>query len=811
MSIPLLANGNIGELKKFQGRDTLLSGQGPRSFGEGQKHRDNGWFDSGENLIHPMTTEEQQNIDTILANPDTDPNSTSITVSEAHTAMEYYLFANSTDHFLELSSTALAHLYFLKVQNKPAEYNQMNVDEQRTWNLSKMKTIRKYKKRRHITVAHSEEFRDLMLRYLRGLHKLFLAHQLIPYHHISIHLTELLSHFGLTTAWCCWVFERYNHMLQNIESNGRFGELKKTLFERMCMIQRLRGLISSFELGHCLQPLADQLGIYLSPTVKGTIFKDLSGVDAQRDALQGEECWLEQEVLTCLTELLVCSRKASHESTTMPGKARQYNKFSHRGAMFSPSLFSIRDSHVIIGHQISSDWHTGKIKQIFTVPFRLSSEAYFIVQRFKELSAQEAQRDPYRRYPFVGGRLYDPELEGEIEVVAVQEVIAHFACTPYDGQAFGIPCFHALPLDKYYMDSRGKGHSIRSTAAPHEQPPTHCLVDFVAMPPLTGNLAMSIWLDLLPIGATVGTCRLYEAVNPNFDSVGLGKRKTGQGGSAIPMQYPTREAMKQVAQDHPSRATVWLTLRSCCISTSHFPLSLFLGDAAPDPRPGNVKAIILVKLLSEGWRLWIGALPGRGDVELLLVLGKGPMTASLGTTKLQTKVEGYLLPDDSLAKTLTGADNVLAFPTSQEMLSSWYRYKCGLGVRSHDRNLFAAREQLHYFSKKKKKKENAAKNNERTKAKRVKNEEASTKPKLMEDPSEQPYCLPPLVLVLVLEGLLDGLGDVFLDYRVLLVGPPIHDLRAEVCIEYRTCVVLDPALLERVSEMVHRCLSKVGL
>ncbi|KAH9007301.1 hypothetical protein EDB86DRAFT_3069995 [Lactarius hatsudake] len=228
------------------------------------------------------------------------------------------------------------------------------------------------------------------------------------------------------------------------------GELEKTLFERMCMIQRLQSLISlPKQLGHHLQPLADQLGNYLNPTVKGTIFEDLTGADAQQDALQGEECWLKQEVLTCLTELLVRSRKAFHKSTATPGKARQCNKFSHRRAIFSPSSFSIRDSHVIIGDWISSDWHVGKIKQIFTIPFRPpSSKAYFVVQRFKELSAQEAQQDPYRRYPLVGGCLYHPELKGKIEVVAVQEVIAHFASTPYDRQTFNIPCFHTLPLDK---------------------------------------------------------------------------------------------------------------------------------------------------------------------------------------------------------------------------------------------------------------------------------------------------------------------------------------------------------------------------
>jgi hypothetical protein len=77
---------------------------------------------------------------------------------------------------------------------------------------------------RSVTIARAEQFRDLMLGYLRGLDELF-SYRLIPYHHISIHMTELLSHFGPTTAWRCWVIERYNHMLQNIETNGRFGLL----------------------------------------------------------------------------------------------------------------------------------------------------------------------------------------------------------------------------------------------------------------------------------------------------------------------------------------------------------------------------------------------------------------------------------------------------------------------------------------------------------------------------------------------------------------------------------------------------------
>jgi hypothetical protein len=92
-----------------------------------------------------LTVKEQENIDAIFTN--TGPDNTAIAVSEAHTAMEYYCFADSPGAFLDLSSAALAHLCFLKVQDKPADYGSMNIDEKNIWQLAKMKTIRRYTKK----------------------------------------------------------------------------------------------------------------------------------------------------------------------------------------------------------------------------------------------------------------------------------------------------------------------------------------------------------------------------------------------------------------------------------------------------------------------------------------------------------------------------------------------------------------------------------------------------------------------------------------------------------------------------------------
>lgn len=57
--------------------------------------------------------------------------------------MEYYLFAPSSDALSELSTLSLAHLYFVKAQAKPTGYEDMDTNEKKSWNRSRMQTIRR--------------------------------------------------------------------------------------------------------------------------------------------------------------------------------------------------------------------------------------------------------------------------------------------------------------------------------------------------------------------------------------------------------------------------------------------------------------------------------------------------------------------------------------------------------------------------------------------------------------------------------------------------------------------------------------------
>ena len=97
-----------------------------------------------------MTIDERANVEAALAI--TGSESSPISVSDAYTAMEFYLSADSTEDFFQLSSTSLAHLYFVKVQCqcKSVEYDKMNTDEKRTWSKAQMKKIQNLTKAKMI-------------------------------------------------------------------------------------------------------------------------------------------------------------------------------------------------------------------------------------------------------------------------------------------------------------------------------------------------------------------------------------------------------------------------------------------------------------------------------------------------------------------------------------------------------------------------------------------------------------------------------------------------------------------------------------
>ncbi len=83
--------------------------------------------------------------------------------------------------------------------------------------------------RRELCQEDIDSYKFYMHRYLEGVIRLYSdsgdERKLLPYHHIALHLPHFLVNFGPTHSWRCFPFERYNHVLQQIPTNRKFGKL----------------------------------------------------------------------------------------------------------------------------------------------------------------------------------------------------------------------------------------------------------------------------------------------------------------------------------------------------------------------------------------------------------------------------------------------------------------------------------------------------------------------------------------------------------------------------------------------------------
>jgi hypothetical protein len=61
--------------------------------------------------------------------------------------------------------------------------------------------------------------------YLEGFVQLYKEAAIHPNNHMCLRLGIFLRIFGPVHSWRAWVFERYNYLLQNIDTNSRFGEI----------------------------------------------------------------------------------------------------------------------------------------------------------------------------------------------------------------------------------------------------------------------------------------------------------------------------------------------------------------------------------------------------------------------------------------------------------------------------------------------------------------------------------------------------------------------------------------------------------
>jgi hypothetical protein len=240
------------------------------------------------------------------------------------------------------------------------------------------------------------------------------------------------------------------------------------------MNQKLRQVISALRLDEGLKKLADMFSqhVELGASEKGTLMSDLHALGVSPQPSPQQQSKALERLDRHTGKLLEAYEKKRAERAIDPhlqataGSTQtwqrgirlgiKHTRFGRGRVTFSSFNHIQQDSYVAVGQKIPNDWHAGRIREIFsythdgpTQEMAGYTETYFVVERFKELTDTDALHDPYRKQPFIAGRLfYDDAFDESLELIPLGGILCHVAYTPVRIVSIKSPCIHVLPLDR---------------------------------------------------------------------------------------------------------------------------------------------------------------------------------------------------------------------------------------------------------------------------------------------------------------------------------------------------------------------------
>ncbi|KAG1848575.1 hypothetical protein C8R48DRAFT_778790 [Suillus tomentosus] len=318
-----------------------------------------------------------------------------------------------------------------------------------------------------ISPGHISQYDFYMQRYLKNFKDLYKTLQLVPSHHISLHLGEFLCSFGPVHAWRAFAFERYNYLLQRENTNRKFGEIELTMMNHTCRVANVRALIQEERIRTVVSDMVDAYSNFAGEDRRGTRIRDVlqwekivTAHGQTRPA--SKEVILEERLYSALLKLIDATEPLRYVGEGDPRSLDQVflrrkvllsNRILIHGVSYRPSDFSHCDSNIVFHSSPGSKPEAGRIIKIF-LHHRYSTnndmieETFLAIQPLIPLSDTDIPYDSYRQYPVAGGFLCYNEYHTHYHVIRPSGVICHYAKTPMRISRIRRACVHVLPLDR---------------------------------------------------------------------------------------------------------------------------------------------------------------------------------------------------------------------------------------------------------------------------------------------------------------------------------------------------------------------------
>ncbi|CDO76809.1 hypothetical protein BN946_scf185033.g6 [Trametes cinnabarina] len=319
--------------------------------------------------------------------------------------------------------------------------------------------------RRSMDPERAQAYDYHMREYLQGLLDIF-AHQLVPNHHLALHLTACLLLFGPVHGWWGYPFERYNGILGGLNVNNIAESIPLTFMNGFYSGAGLRELISTFNWPD-YNEYRDMMDAYrhaFQDTSRGTRVSDTSSLghgQATADAItatydSNELVKLDLPLYAALlrwTPPEFASFYASAEDSRprIAPYVQHIPSVNHLGLTFATCQHGRRNSFVIFNHPDTAIQTAGQVVDIL-LHSRIEGNAqvvaaFVVVNMFAELSAAHAAIDPYRNFTALNTRLYYNRFQSMV-LIRLEDVVAHFAALTYTPSRIGVECIVARSLDR---------------------------------------------------------------------------------------------------------------------------------------------------------------------------------------------------------------------------------------------------------------------------------------------------------------------------------------------------------------------------
>ncbi|VDB92079.1 unnamed protein product [Peniophora sp. CBMAI 1063] len=320
-------------------------------------------------------------------------------------------------------------------------------------NLMHLVTATKVAAYRKMTTARVRTYVKHMKLWLEGLRELFPGISLESNQHLSLHLPYFLLSLGPTHAWRCFVFERWNYLLQLVNTNNHFGELESTMFHRITMQQRLRALVYDGGLRPDLQELEPIFERLLGKDNRGTMLNDILAFEPAQQPTSAPEHYRKFDASVFVPEVLRQLALLIQRDFRVSLRPNLLRPSERRSIDVGPVSYSANPPNCFVAvGPLSGEWKLARITRVFTHSFKVPETTrsvqrdYAIVQSFRSLEDADAKQDYFRQWPEAGGKLFYAELVEEVRVIPLEEIACHCCVIQWDDWP-GIECpvFHALP------------------------------------------------------------------------------------------------------------------------------------------------------------------------------------------------------------------------------------------------------------------------------------------------------------------------------------------------------------------------------